>query len=319
MKLFLILLFSFHLFANDLVTNYRLNGIKDIEQQLDLELAKEAYWNDYLKDVNLTFGYLESYNSLLICEKDSASLTLYRKNEKNLFTLIKNYQAYTGKERGDKVREGDLKTPIGIYELTKKIDKVDSFYGPLAFVTSYPNTYDVYRGKDGSGIWIHGLPTEQERDEFTKGCIAINNENIKCLERNISLEETLLIINESKIKRDVAFSTYSYLLSQLYAWRYDWIYNNLESYLSFYADEFIRFDGMDLERFKKYKERVFAKSEAKKIIFTNLNVIPYPGQTNTYQITFFEIYTSNSFQFSGQKTLIVRLNSANKMQIITEK
>jgi murein L,D-transpeptidase YafK len=108
-------------------------------------------------------------------------------------------------------------------------------------------------------------------------------------------------------------------LSQLYAWRYDWIYNNLESYLSFYADEFIRFDGMDLERFKKYKERVFAKSEAKKIIFTNLNVIPYPGQTNTYQITFFEIYTSNSFQFSGQKTLIVRLNSANKMQIITEK
>jgi murein L,D-transpeptidase YafK len=319
MKLFLILLFSFHLFANDLVTNYRLNGIKDIEQQLDLELAKEAYWNDYLKDVNLTFGYLESYNSLLICEKDSASLTLYRKNEKNLFTLIKNYQAYTGKERGDKVREGDLKTPIGIYELTKKIDKVDSFYGPLAFVTSYPNTYDVYRGKDGSGIWIHGLPTEQERDEFTKGCIAINNENIKCLERNISLEETLLIINESKIKRDVALSTYSYLLSQLYAWRYDWIYNNLESYLSFYADEFIRFDGMDLERFKKYKERVFAKSEAKKIIFTNLNVIPYPGQTNTYQITFFEIYTSNSFQFSGQKTLIVRLNSANKMQIITEK
>lgn len=319
MKLFLIVLFSFHLFANDLVTNYRLNGIKDIEQQLDLELAKEAYWNDYLKDVNLTFGYLESYNSLLICEKDSASLTLYRKNEKNLFTLIKNYQAYTGKERGDKVREGDLKTPIGIYELTKKIDKVDSFYGPLAFVTSYPNTYDVYRGKDGSGIWIHGLPTEQERDEFTKGCIAINNENIKCLERNISLEETLLIINESKIKRDVALSTYSSLLSQLYAWRYDWIYNNLEGYLSFYADEFVRFDGMNLEKFKKYKERVFAKNEAKKIIFKDLNVVPYPGQEQTYQITFFEIYTSSSFQFSGQKTLIVRLDAANKMQIITEK
>ncbi|CAI6147276.1 MAG: hypothetical protein SPLUMA1_SPLUMAMAG1_01934 [uncultured Sulfurimonas sp.] len=58
----------------------------------------------------------------------------------------------------DKIREGDLRTPIGVYKLVKKLSKVDSFYGPLAFATSYPNSYDKYLGKNGSGIWIHGLP-----------------------------------------------------------------------------------------------------------------------------------------------------------------
>ena len=97
-----------------------------------------------------------------------------------------------------KKKEGDLKTPLGIYELTKKISKLDSFYGPLAFVTSYPNIYDKFRGKNGSGIWIHGLPTEQKRDEFTKGCIAINNSNLETLDKYININSTMLIINSSK-------------------------------------------------------------------------------------------------------------------------
>ena len=65
----------------------------------------------------------------------------------------------------------------------------------MAFVTSYPNSYDKYRGKNGYGIWIHGLPTEQEREEFTTGCIAIKNSNIESLEENIDIDKTIYIIN----------------------------------------------------------------------------------------------------------------------------
>lgn len=316
--LFLLLLFPLWLFSGDILTQYREHGIDTIEKQLDKELMQQEYWDNYLKDKETTFGYIESYSNILVCDKSESTLTLYRKDLNNSYSIKKNYSAYTGKVKGDKYEEGDLKTPVGIYNITKKISKVDSFYGPMAFVTSYPNIYDRYKGKNGSGIWIHGLPTEQERDEFTKGCIAINNQSIECLNRNIDISKTLLIINENAVAKNIAKERLSTLLSQLYAWRYSWLYNDIENYLTFYDEEFRRYDGMTKEKFTKYKTRVFAKAESKTIIFNNLNVIPYPNLNDTFKITFKETYRSDSFSFTGDKVLIVKLID-KKLKIITEK
>jgi murein L,D-transpeptidase YafK len=294
-------------------------GIKDIEKQMDFDLTNREYWDDYLEDIDTTFGYIESYHSILTCDKSKSTLTLYIKDSDDKYKLQKEYSAFTGKMSGDKATEGDLKTPVGVYTLTKKLSKVDSFYGPMAFVTSYPNTYDIYKKKDGSGIWIHGLPIDQERDSFTKGCIAINNSSIECLNRNINISNTLLIIDEGKIsKTNNNKDALSDILSELFAWRYAWIYNDLSSYLSFYDQSFKRFDGVSFENFSRYKTRIFKKQEVKTIRFNNINVIPYPGDKNLYQITFFETYHSNSFSFSGNKTLIVKLKDS-KISIITEK
>ena len=303
---------------SDALTLYRLHGIQNIEKQMDYDLAQTKYWSSYLEDIDTGFGYLESYSNVLACNKSLSTLTLHMKDKENDFELIKEYSAYTGKIRGDKVHEGDLKTPVGVYTLTKKLEKVDSFYGPLAFVTSYPNSYDKYKGKDGSGIWIHGLPIKQERNKFTKGCIAINNQNIECLDRHIDIKKTLLIIQEEGKEKVPSKESLATVLSGLYAWRYAWLYNNTTDYLNFYDENFIRFDGMDIERFKSYKTRVFNKGESKSIIFNNINVVPYPGEENIFRVTFFEIYKSNSFTFSGDKVLILKLVN-NKIKIITEK
>jgi len=200
-----------------------------------------------------------------------------------------------------------------------KETKLNSFYGHLAFVTSYPNVYDSYRGKNGSGIWIHGLPIEQKRDEFTRGCIAINNTNIECLDGNIDIEKTLLIIDGSKIKKNISKKTLTSILSKFYTWRYAWLYNDIDSYLDFYSDEFIRNDGMDIKAFKNYKRRVFKKIEKKSIIFKNINIIPYPDSSNIYQVTFNEFYKSNSFEFTGKKTLMIRIDDNSAIKIFTEK
>jgi murein L,D-transpeptidase YafK len=312
----LLFLFTFSLFASDVLTNYRLNGIQNIEKELDYELAQKEYWDSYLKTKETKFGYIESYENVLTCDKSKSTLTLYIKDKNNSYKMKKQYGAFTGKAKGDKIQEGDLKTPVGIYNLTKKLSNVDSFYGPLAFVTSYPNLYDIYKGKNGSGIWIHGLP-QQERDEFTKGCIAINNDNLECLDRNIEISKTVLIVNEENIATDISKENLSSLLSQLYMWRYTWLYNDIAGYLGFYASEFRRHDGMHRDDFARYKTRVFDKQESKTIIFTDLNVIPYPGAEDTYKISFKEMYKSNSYSFFGDKILIVKLKN-DKLQIITE-
>ena len=304
--------------ANSILTDYRMNGIYNVQKHMDNELTKIEYWNLQLKDLDTRFGYIESYSNILTCDKSSSTLTLYIKDNNESYRLQKKYNAYTGKVNGDKVKEGDLKTPVGIYDITKKISKLDSFYGPLAFVTSYPNAYDKYRGKNGSGIWIHGLPTEQERDEYTKGCIAIDNQSIECLDRNIEIDKTLLIIKKEESKEEINKETLSSILSELYSWRYSWIYNDVERYLAYYSPEFIRYDGMSYRRFLKYKKRIFKKDEKKEIIFNNVNILPYPNSSDIYKISFKEQYRSKSFEFTGDKVLIVKFNN-KKIEIITER
>ncbi len=305
-------------FANSILTQYRQMGLITLKKQLDLELTKVRYWEEYLKGLDTSFGFIESYSSILICNKEKSTLSIYKRDKDQKFSIQKKYHAFTGQAEGDKVKEGDLKTPIGLYRLTKKISKLDSFYGPLAFVTSYPNIYDKLQGKNGSGIWIHGLPIKQKRDEFTKGCIAINNLNLKGLDKNIDINSTLLIISNSQAKKNISKKKLSYILAALYKWRYSWIYNETKNYLNFYSQEFIRYDGMNYEKFEHYKTRVFNKMEIKHIIFNNINIIPYPNQENIFQITFKEFYTSSSFKFEGNKTLIVHFNKKN-FSILTEK
>lgn len=321
MKLLLIIFLSLNIYAGDILTSYRLNGIAQIEKEMDLELSKKEYWDKIVENKDTTFGYIESYNNILACDKSVSNLELYSLDENQSFNYRKTYDAFTGKLKGDKVREGDLKTPIGIYQITQKLSKdtkLDPFYGPLAFVTSYPNIYDSYRGKNGSGIWIHGLPSE-DRDEFTRGCIAIDNSSIECLDRNIDIDKTVLIIDDTKVKQNISKDTLSSILAQLYSWRYSWIYDDIEGYLSFYSPEFVRSDGMNIEEFRKYKTRVFKKVEKKTIIFNDINVLPYPNTSNIYQINFKEFYRSDTFKFTGDKTLVIELGEDNKIKILTEK
>jgi murein L,D-transpeptidase YafK len=319
MKIIFFILLGISLFGDDILTNYRINGIKEIEKKMDMKLAQKEYWSEYLQDKDTTFGYLETYSSILTCNKTDSTLNLYKRDENSTFKLQKEYAAYTGKKPGDKVKEGDLRTPIGIYEITKRLNNVDPFYGPMAFVTSYPNLYDKYRGKNGHGIWIHGVPTEQNRDEFTKGCIAINNVAIESLDEKIKIDDTLLIIDEAEISKNISKERLVTILSQLYMWRYSWLYNDIDTYLNFYADDFSRADKMSLNQFKRYKTRIFRKNESKTIIFNDINIVRYPNTQNIFQITFNEIYRSKSFSFTGKKTLIVRVDTLNNIKIFIEK
>ena len=316
---YLFLIFSVSLFANNDLTEYRINGIKSLQKKFDYELTKLDYWKEYLKDKDTSFGYIESSSSILICNTNASKIKLYKKDNNNKFKLKTKYNAFTGKLKGDKQEEGDLRTPLGIYHLTKKIVKLDSFYGPLAFVTSYPNVYDKYKNKNGSGIWIHGLPEDEERDSFTKGCIAIDNDDIKKLDKTINFEKTLLIIDEEKIENLTSKKKLSNILAQIYMWRYAWINNDLDKYISFYSNEFKRVDGVGIDNFKRYKKRLFSKNEYKTIVFKNIDVVPYPNSKNIYKVSFKELYKSDSFSFIGEKVLMLKIDKKNTISIITEK
>lgn len=318
--LLLHLLLTLLLLANeDLLDIYQKEGSQGVEKVLDTTLSTYQYWEEKLRDVDTRFGYFEGINYLLACDKNSTTLKLYTKDVNNTFELNKDFSAFVGKKKGDKQKEGDLKTPIGVYQLIQKLEHVDPFYGPLAFVTSYPNTYDKIQGKNGSGIWVHGLPFNQKRDDYTKGCIAINNNNLQEIESQIDFKKALVYIDQKPYPK-VSKKALTSLLSQLYSWRKAWKINDFKTYMSFYDKDFKRIDGLDYSRFKDYKQRIFNKDEYKQILFNDINILPYPmqGHEDVYLISFKEEYSSSSFQFSGFKELYVHLDS-EKFYILAEK
>lgn len=88
---------------------------------------------------------------------------------------------------GDKEREGDQKTPEGLYSLDGRNPDSDFF---LSIHISYPNSSDRAEarrnGNDpGGAIMIHGqpnLPTYSaayyRKEDWTNGCIAVSNSDM---------------------------------------------------------------------------------------------------------------------------------------------
>ena len=308
------------LFANskDLVELYRLQGIEQVQKELDSKLQKKDYWYNYLKDKDVSKGYYESIEHILVCQKDMKNLKLYSKNGKG-FKEEFSGSVFIGKGKGDKSVEGDLKTPVGTYELTNKLSKnLDPFYGPMAFVTSYPNAYDKLQKKKGHGIWIHGLPKNGDRDDFTQGCIALENGNIKKLNKKFDFKNSILMIEE-KGKTKVSAEEISTVLSQMYQWKESWKNSDIDTYLSFYSDEFRKYNGMRFEQFKSYKRRLFSRNESKQIQFEDINIMPYPNlkAKKIFKVMMKQNYQTKNYKSRDVKELYIELEE-DRIKILTE-
>lgn len=309
---------AIHANSKDLVELYRLKGIEQVEKELDKKLQNKEYWHGYLQGKDISKGYYESIDHILVCQKDMKNLKLYSKKGKK-FQEQFSQSVFIGKGKGDKRKEGDLKTPVGTYELTNLLsDNLDPFYGPLAFVTSYPNAYDKLQNKNGHGIWIHGLPKDGEREEFTQGCIALENGGIKKLNQKFDFKNSILMIQE-KGDIPVSIDDISLVLSQMYQWRESWKNSDIDTYLSFYSNAFQKYDGMNFEAFKDYKRRLFLRNEDKNIQFENINIMPYPNTQDKkmFKVMMRQKYSTKRYRSNDIKELYIELED-EKMKILTE-
>ena len=104
----------------------------------------------------------------------------------------------------EKEREGDMKTPIGVYTVTADKERVPDLYGPRAFPLSYPNDWDRVQGRRGHGIWLHGTPsgTYSRPPWATDGCVVLTNDDLAKLTRYVDVSHTPVVISPSIQWRD---------------------------------------------------------------------------------------------------------------------
>ncbi|ECH4978705.1 hypothetical protein GFM65_05690 [Campylobacter coli] len=307
--------------ASDLVKIYLNQGLDAVGVAIEKELTNKDFWLDEIGDRNISLGYYDDDVAIVLTNKTDKILRVYSYSDGKIKQNFEQKAIITGL-MGDKQVEGDLKTPVGFYELGRKFNPGDPYYGPFAFATTYPNLLDKVQGKTGGGIWIHGYPLDGTRlDEFkTRGCIALFNENLEEFAKVVQ-DKKVFAMTEEKEKVRAKKEDIAALLADLFAWKLAWTDSDINTYLNFYDEkQFKRFDKMKFEQFASMKKSIFSRKEDKKIKFSDINISPYPNVENEtmYRISFYEDYYTKNYQFKGDKILYVKIDSKGKMKILAE-
>lgn len=220
--------------------------------------------------------------------------------------LLSDFYGTLGKNGIDKLREGDRKTPLGVYFVTSMIPgkKLPDLYGWGALPISYPNEWDRLAGKTGYGIWLHGVPADSyaRAPWESDGCIALANPDIEALAARVAPGATPVVIAERAewLAPEAWREQGEGFLRQLETWRADWESRDTERYLAHYAPSF-RSDGMDLAAWSAHKRRVNVAKAWIKVRLDDLSVLRSPGKQDLMVVTFRQDYHSSSFVQRSRK------------------
>jgi murein L,D-transpeptidase YafK len=131
---------------------------------------------------------------LVVVNKSLQRIMVFRYMGKLM--LEYEFPVATGTNNGAKIKQGDERTPVGIYFTTHRYqDRKITIFGDRAIHLNYPNPVDQLEGKKGNGIYIHG--TNQDlRKRSSNGCITLRNKDLAVIEPMITEQLTPVIVVE---------------------------------------------------------------------------------------------------------------------------
>lgn len=257
----------------------------------------------------------------VVVDTDKSRLYLFR-NENGAPRYVADYYISSGKAGAEKNREGDQKTPLGVYFVTANLPRaqISDFYGTGAFPISYPNEWDRQQGKNGHGIWLHGVPSDtySRPPRASNGCVVLANPDMEKIGKNLQVGLTPVVIS-NKIDwidpRELA-SQRSELSRHVENWRRDWESVNMDKYLQHYSRSF-RAPGQDYPSWEMQKRQVNISKTWVKIKLSNISIFSYPGNENLAVITFDQDYSSNNLKNQMKKRQYWKFDS-NEWKIVYE-
>ena len=184
-----------------------------------------------------------NHRHALLFDAQYSRLYVFANNE-GTPQLIADYYASAGKDGMDKEKEGDNRTPSGVYKITYTLDddQLPELYGIGAYVLNYPNRWDQTLRRSGSGIWLHGVPriTYSRPPETSRGCVVVSNSVMQLLNQHIDPIHTPVVLAKQVDWLDKASwqAQREQLLSMVEQWQGDWQSLDIERYLKHYSVEY---------------------------------------------------------------------------------
>lgn len=238
----------------------------------------------------------------IVKNKNVAELRTWEENPEES-KVVSRFQVAFGKSEGDKVKQGDNKTPEGIYFSRNHIKSglPKEKYGPYAIPVDFPNPIDKMEGKTGYGIWLHGAGDDDRivKRNVTEGCVAFYNEDILKVKNWVRPYQAAVVISNDNSnvnkKEDIAS-----VRSNLDVWAKSWAAKDLDGYISFYHRDFM--DGRkNLSSYSRYKSRVFDSYLKMNVELSKVKVLVH----EKYAVTAFNQYFNgdNRYIAKGSKIL----------------
>lgn len=238
---------------------------------------------------------------------DTSKYTLYVfENNNGTPRYIADYYTTIGRNGIEKLREGDKKTPLGVYhvtgnlpreQLTKTYGSLSALYGDGAFPINYPNEWDRRRGRNGHGIWLHGVPfdTYSRPPRASDGCVALTNEDLMAISKQVQVGVTPVIISQDVqwVEAGSTQTTRNALQQSIESWRRDWESRDTDLYLRHYSRDFSA-GKQDYTSWAAQKRGVNAGKSWIKVNVSQVSMFLYPGDDNLAVVTFEQDYSSSN-------------------------
>jgi murein L,D-transpeptidase YafK len=241
----------------------------------------------------------------IVVDTGRSRLYLYR-NDGNRPRLVADYYISIGKRGALKTREGDQKTPIGVYHVTSSLprQKLGDFYGSGAFPINYPNEWDKRMGRNGHGIWLHGTPSDtySRPPRASDGCVVLTNADLEALGQHLQLGLTPVIISEDVqwLSQQDWKAERQDFLEHLERWRADWESRDTERYLGHYSRQFSA-GKQDLADWSRHKRQVNGGKAWIKVGLSRMTAFRSPGKEDLMVVTFDQDYRSSNLSNVSKK------------------
>jgi len=302
------------------------NG-KNLNAQQILSEAKQRW--QYVEQVqheeripNVLLKLSAQQKHIVVVDLKKSRLYLFE-NEQGQPKLINDYYISGGKNGAGKRFEGDKKTPIGVYFVSRYLspDTLPEFYGHGAFPINYPNGWDRHLGRTGHGIWLHGNPlgTFTRPPLDSDGCVTITNFEFDKIKPLIDVGKTPFIIGENINwqNRHKVLSHQKIFSAIIDKWVKDWESMDNQLFLSHYSQSFktekFTYDSWVKRRKNSNKQKTFIH-----VNLDNLSIFSYPSDENIMVVTFDQHYDSNNFSSNVQKRLYWKLEKDGVWRIFYE-
>ena len=146
----------------------------------------------------LALSESENFSEYILLMETRSSRLFVFENDNGIPKLLKSFYSSIGLFGDRKQKEGDKKTPIGVYQILKELDKprADGFLGNTALTLDYPNADDKSVGRTGYGIWIHGVPpnVHVRLPRSSDGCLALANSDLAKLKEFVVMGKSQILI-----------------------------------------------------------------------------------------------------------------------------
>ena len=237
---------------------------------------------------------------------------------------LADYYLSSGKNGSQKLKEGDKKTPVGVYFITANLPrkKLTDFYGSGAFPIDYPNEWDKRHRRNGFGIWLHGTPsnTYSRPPRASDGCVVLSNQDLDAVGATLQVGVTPVIISDETewVKPGDAALLRDTLTQHLENWRRDWESGKVDAYLRHYGSDFSS-DKQDLAEWASHKRQINIAKSWIKVGISNVGMYIYPGRDDLVVVNFDQEYSSNNLSNKMKKRQYwMRENTSGQWRIIYE-